>query len=150
MRYKQPYSVLVVIYLAASRQVLMLQRRDDPTFWQSVTGSIEPGEEKWQTAVREVKEETGIDIIAEQLPLYDCQHCVDYPIFAQFRHRYPPGVQQNREHWFCLPLTKEPDLILTEHTAYRWCSASEAAKLAKSPSNGQAISQYVMNNKESE
>ncbi|ELO92801.1 dihydroneopterin triphosphate pyrophosphatase, partial [Salmonella enterica subsp. enterica serovar Enteritidis str. 6.0562-1] len=33
----------------------MLQRRDDPDFWQSVTGSIEEGETALQAAVREVK-----------------------------------------------------------------------------------------------
>ena len=39
--YKRPVSVLVVIYAQDSKRVLMLQRRDDPEFWQSVTGSVE-------------------------------------------------------------------------------------------------------------
>jgi len=39
MTYKQPVSVLVVIYAQDTKRVLMLQRRDDPNFWQSVTGS---------------------------------------------------------------------------------------------------------------
>lgn len=41
MTYKQPVSVLVVIYAKDTGRVLMLQRRDDPDFWQSVTGSLE-------------------------------------------------------------------------------------------------------------
>lgn len=42
--YKRPVSVLVVIYAQDSKRVLMLQRRDDPEFWQSVTGSVEEGD----------------------------------------------------------------------------------------------------------
>lgn len=70
--YKRPVSVLVVIYAQDTKRVLMLQRRDDPDFWQSVTGSIEEGETALQAAVREVKEEVTIDIAAEQLTLIDC------------------------------------------------------------------------------
>lgn len=43
MAYKLPVSVLVVIYAEDTKRVLMLQRRDDPDFWQSVTGSLEEG-----------------------------------------------------------------------------------------------------------
>ena len=41
MSFKHPVSVLVVIYAQDTGRVLMLQRRDDPDFWQSVTGSPE-------------------------------------------------------------------------------------------------------------
>lgn len=41
MSFKLPVSVLVVIYAKDTKRVLMLQRRDDPAFWQSVTGSLE-------------------------------------------------------------------------------------------------------------
>lgn len=43
MAYKRPVSVLVVIYAEDTKRVLMLQQRDDPDFWQSVTGSLEEG-----------------------------------------------------------------------------------------------------------
>jgi dATP pyrophosphohydrolase len=43
MQYKRPISVLVVIYAQDTKRVLMLQRCDDPDFWQSVTGSLEEG-----------------------------------------------------------------------------------------------------------
>ncbi len=43
MAYKRPVSILVVIYAQDTKRVLMLQRRDDPDFWQSVTGSVEEG-----------------------------------------------------------------------------------------------------------
>ncbi|VFS57708.1 Aspartate--tRNA ligase [Kluyvera cryocrescens] len=50
MLFKRPVSILVVIYAQDSQRVLMLQRRDDPDFWQSVTGSLEEGETASQAA----------------------------------------------------------------------------------------------------
>lgn len=44
LKYKNNQSVLVVIYAKDTNRVLMLQRQDDPDFWQSVTGTIESGE----------------------------------------------------------------------------------------------------------
>ena len=47
----------------AHLEVLLLQRRDDHRFpgdWQAVHGHVEPHEAAWQTALRELQEETGI------------------------------------------------------------------------------------------
>ncbi|MBW7983318.1 dihydroneopterin triphosphate diphosphatase [Enterobacillus tribolii] len=143
MAYKRPESVLVVIYARQSGRVLMLQRRDDPEFWQSVTGSLEDGESAPHAAQREVKEEVGIDIEGENLSLLDCQRCVEFELFAHLRHRYAPGVTRNLEHWFCLALPAERDIPVTEHLAYRWLEAGQAALLTKSWSNRQAIEELV-------
>ncbi|MDO9219477.1 MAG: NUDIX domain-containing protein, partial [Thiobacillus sp.] len=58
MTYKTPVSILVVIH-TADGQVLLMERADAPGLWQSVTGSQDPGETLAQTAIREVREETG-------------------------------------------------------------------------------------------
>lgn len=144
MNYKQPVSILAVIYARASGRVLMLQRRDDPDFWQSVTGSLEGNETALHAAQREVKEEVGIDIPGEGLALLDCQRCVEFELFAHLRHRYAPGVTHNKEHWFCLALPDEREVILSEHHAYRWLEAAQAAQLTKSWSNRQAIEEFVI------
>jgi len=143
MGYKRPESVLVVIYAQTTGRVLMLQRRDDPDFWQSVTGSLEEGEPPLHTAQREVLEETGIDIAGENLPLVDCRRCIEFEIFPHLRHRYAPGVFRNQEHWFCLALPTQREVVITEHHAYRWLAAPEAAALTKSWSNRQAIEEFV-------
>jgi len=121
----------------------MLQRRDDPAFWQSVTGSLEPGESPLATACREVKEEVGIDVLAERLEMEDCQRQIDFEIFPHFRHRYAPDVTHNHEHWFRLQLPAERDVRLTEHLAFRWLAAAEAAALTRSWSNRQAIEEFA-------
>lgn len=144
MAFKHPVSVLVVIHAQNTGRVLMLQRRDDRDFWQSVTGSQDPGESLADTARREVWEETGIDINAGQFTLVDRQRHIEFEIFAHFRHRYAPGITHNREHWFTLALPTERDIVLSEHLAFRWLDAAEAAALTKSWSNRQAIEEFVV------
>ena len=143
--YKRPVSVLVVIYAQDTKRVLMLQRRDDPEFWQSVTGSLEEGETAPQAAAREVKEEVAIDVAREQLTLKDCQRTVEFEIFSHLRHRYAPGTERNTESWFCLALPHEREIVFTEHLTYRWVNAADAAALTKSWSNRQAIEEFVIN-----
>ena len=145
MAYKLPVSVLVVIYAEDTKRVLMLQRRDDPEFWQSVTGSVEEGETASQAAMREVKEEVAIDVAVEQLTLIDCQRTVEFEIFSHLRDRYAPGVLRNTESWFCLALPHERQIVFSEHLAYQWLDAPAAAALTKSWSNRQAIEEFVIN-----
>lgn len=143
--YKRPVSVLVVIFAQDTKRVLMLQRRDDPEFWQSVTGSVEEGETASQAAMREVKEEVAIDVASEQLTLIDCQRTVEFEIFSHLRHRYAPGVVRNTESWFCLALPHERQIVFSEHLTYQWLDAHAAAALTKSWSNRQAIEEFVIN-----
>ncbi|OCF99304.1 dihydroneopterin triphosphate diphosphatase [Gilliamella apicola] len=138
-KYKNPESVLVVIYCKSTQRVLMLQRKDDPNFWQSVTGSLEKNELPRDTAIREVFEETGIDINGKNLKLIDAKHVVEFEIFPQFRYRYAPEVKINKEHWFYLPLRDEVTPVLTEHLSYQWLTINSAANLTVSPNNGEAI-----------
>jgi len=134
---KIPVSVLAVIHTPAL-EVLMIQRADSPTSWQSVTGSIDdPAEALAATAWREVLEETGISTGE----LRDWQHQNLYEIFERWRHRYAPGVTQNTEHVFslCVPAPQPVVLNPREHLAYRWLPWREAAAMCFSPSNRDAI-----------
>jgi dATP pyrophosphohydrolase len=137
-RHKIPVSTLVVIYTPAL-EVLLLERADRPGFWQSVTGSQDPGETLRQTAVREVREETGID--CARLALADWRVSNVYEIYAVWRHRYAPGVTHNTEHVFGLRLPGRVDVTLApqEHLRFRWVPWREAAGEVFSWSNRQAI-----------
>ena len=88
---KRPESALVVIYDDLD-QVLAMQRQDDPSFWQSVTGSMELGETPRDTAIREVFEETGIDVSQDALLFHDHKTVTEYVIRPLWRHRYEEGV----------------------------------------------------------
>ncbi len=135
---KQPVSVLVVIH-TADLQVLLLERADYPGSWQSVTGSREGEETTWQTARREVQEETGLD--ASQYGLSDWQQQNRYEIYPKWRHRYPDGVTHNTEHVLSLllPAALPVRLAEGEHPRYCWLPWQDAAAKVFSPSNADAI-----------
>jgi dATP pyrophosphohydrolase len=138
MAYKIPISVLVVVHTPVL-EVLLLERADRPGFWQSVTGSQNEGETLEQTAVRELREETGLD--AAHYRLTDWHRQNRYEIYRHWRSRYAPGVIHNTEHVFGLlvpgviGVTLEP----REHLRYEWLPWGEAAGKAFSWSNAQAI-----------
>ena len=138
--YKIPESVLVVIHTPAL-EVLLIRRADAGT-WQSVTGSKDhPDESFWDTAVREVREETGLDALAPDLALQDWALENVYDIYPAWRWRYPPGVSRNTERMFglCVPAPQPVLLSPNEHTAQQWLPWREAADLVFSPSNAEAI-----------
>lgn len=140
MQYKCPVSALVVIY-TASLEVLLLERADHPGAWQSVTGSQDGSEAIWETAIREVFEETALD--AQSYLFRDWQINNVYEIYALWRHRYAPGTLYNTEHVFGLELPDRLPVQLSprEHINYKWVSWQEAAELVFSPSNRAAILQ---------
>jgi dATP pyrophosphohydrolase len=136
--YKIPVSVLVVIH-TIDLQVLLLERADHPGYWQSVTGSQNPGETLEETAVREVAEETGLDALAFRLDNWGYTNT--FEIYEEWRHRYEPGVTRNTEHVFGLqiPTNLPVRLAPREHLQYQWLPWELAAEKVFSPSNAEAI-----------
>lgn len=137
--FKRPESVLVVVYTRAGK-VLLLRRADHPDFWQSITGSMEWGDEQpLETAVRELREETGLVVTSGQLVDMKIQN--RYEIFPQWRYKYMPGVVENIEHMFALELPNEPVITLSpnEHSEYAWIPFSEAIERVFSWTNRDAL-----------
>jgi dATP pyrophosphohydrolase len=144
--YKIPESVLVVIHTPAL-DVLLIERADKPGYWQSVTGSKDTSDEPLvDTCVREVAEETGIEIGTAAVPLSALRdwHLANlYEIYPVWRHRYAPGVSHNTEHVFGLTVPAGTAVTLNprEHLRYAWLPWREAADRCFSPSNAEAVLQ---------
>jgi dihydroneopterin triphosphate diphosphatase len=144
--FKIPESVLVVIY-SSEMEVLLIERADKQGFWQSVTGSKDAIDEPLiETAIREVQEETGLQIGSERVPtenLHNWQLCNVYEIYPVWRHRYAPGITHNTEHVFGLLIPRDHPITLAarEHVQYQWLPWQAAAEQCFSPSNAEAILQ---------
>lgn len=140
MTQRQPYSVLVVIY-NQSHEFLLLQRSDDPLFWQSVTGGIDQGETPLQTAYRELKEETGIDAKALGLEIVAHDHVNHYEIRPEWRHRYSANDYINTEYVFSIQVPNATLVTLNpnEHLNYCWLDAQQALDKVWSASNRDEI-----------
>jgi dATP pyrophosphohydrolase len=135
---KIPESALVVIHTPAL-DVLLLERADRPGYWQSVTGSRHEGESLVETAIREVREETGIEAGRYALTDWNLQNV--FEIYPVWRHRYAPGVTHNTEHVFGLRVP--PGIAVRveprEHLASAWLPWQQAAERVFSWSNRKAI-----------
>ena len=139
-QYKRPESVLVVVYTRDGK-VLVLRRSYPDDFWQSVTGSLEWGEDALPAAKRELFEETGI----QGKEVVDCNYSAEFDIYSIWRDRYAPGVTSNTEHVFVLELEEACEIQIdpAEHGEYRWVSKDEAAEIVTSHTNHDAIVRWV-------
>ena len=139
--FKIPESVLVVIHTPAL-EVLLIERADNPGFWQSVTGSRDALDEPLlDTALREVAEETGIHAPADRFMNWSLRNV--YEIYPAWRGRYAPGITHNTEHVFslCVPAATAVQLNPREHIAWQWLPLLAAADRCFSPSNAEAVLQ---------
>jgi dATP pyrophosphohydrolase len=131
--FKIPESVLVVIY-SSEMEVLLIERADKQGFWQSVTGSKDAIDEPLiETAIREVQEETGLQIGSERVPmenLHNWKLSNVYEIYPVWRHRYAPGITHNTEHVFGLLIPRDHPITLAarEHVQYQWLPWQAAAE----------------------
>lgn len=64
-----PLPLVGVTAVVFKDEKVLLGRRADNGSWQCVSGIVEPGEEPADTAVRECREEAGVDVRATRLAL---------------------------------------------------------------------------------
>lgn len=132
---KRPESVLVVVHTATS--ALLIKRTDHKNFWQSVTGSMEWGEAAYAAAVRELKEETGLQV--NNIKTTGISR--SFQIIPEWQYRFEQGVTRNREYLFYCLLDQECTISLdpNEHTDYQWLPIAEAKQQVWSWTNKLAL-----------
>ena len=134
--YRRPESVLVVVY-SDDGKALLLRRRRPFAFWQSVTGSLLPGETHAAAARRELNEETGLGTVGR---LHYSGVSRQFAIDPRWRTRFAPGVVENVEFEWHYRLPEAADIALQEeHSTYRWVPVAEAAEAVWSWTNRDAL-----------
>ncbi|RMD69747.1 MAG: NUDIX domain-containing protein [Gammaproteobacteria bacterium] len=91
-------------------------------YWDFPKGIVEPGEDPLQAAIREVKEETGIEDLVFRWG-YDYRETPPYGKGKVARYY----VAETRTRKVILPVS--PELGRPEHDEYRWVSYEEARRL---------------------
>lgn len=99
-----------------------------PNMWQMVTGRIEEGEKAWQTALREIKEETGLKaerfwIVPNVNSFYSAESdsVVLIPVFAA---QTDPNAEA---------------VLSEEHTEYRWSEFEECLSMLVWPGQKKSL-----------
>ena len=133
--FRRPESVLVVVY-TTNADVLLLKRREPFSFWQSITGSLQPGEEHVSAAARELFEETGL--VGE---LVNADTSREFEIDPRWLHKYPPGIHTNREYEWRLLLPARQDIVICEreHSEFQWVPIDKAIETVWSWTNKEAL-----------
>jgi dihydroneopterin triphosphate diphosphatase len=141
-----PRQVLVYVYRRADRglELLLLKRGERwGGFWQGVTGAPEWDESDEEGAIREVLEETGLDV-SDTLRAVGTQYEMQASEFDDpetWLRLYGPGVERVPEEVYSAeaPSSWTPVLAPLEHDEYRWCSPDEALGLLRYESNRDAL-----------
>ncbi|MBL9134579.1 MAG: NUDIX domain-containing protein [Verrucomicrobiales bacterium] len=133
----------VAIFVVHQDRVLVIHHRKLRR-WLPLGGHIELDEDPEQAALREAKEESGLDVrlLGERPPTTEPgTRALIAPRFLDI-HR----IHETHEHigmiYFAQPVAGSVDLAEEEHLAIRWCTAEELDRLE--PPMTQAVKWYCL------
>ncbi|HEY2325894.1 MAG TPA: NUDIX domain-containing protein [Gaiellaceae bacterium] len=139
----------VAIFVArrGRSEILIVHRSpEDGGYWHTIAGGVDPGEEVRDAAVRELREETGLEVGVLQPA--DTATEVWYPLSDEAPERrdlYEPGLERVHVDCFLVdaPDDWEPELN-QEHDEYRWCATAVAPSAFFWPDTADALRRLLV------
>lgn len=140
---RTPREISVFLYRATGTgyEVLTLHRSQElGGYWHVVAGALEAGETSEDAALRELREETGLDAKGRLMTL---PYRYTFPVEADLparRRLYGPDVETISGECFAVETSAgwEPRLN-HEHDRCRWCQVDEALRLLHWPETREAL-----------
>ena len=142
---RRPEEVQVFVCRRSGEEFLVLHRSPGQGgYWHPAAGALEEGEDAEQAAVRELREEIGLDATGRIWPVryeYGYAAAEEPP---ERQAQWPPGTERIAVTGFIVeaPPAFEPNLDW-EHDDYRWCSLDEAVALFRWPDVGEALKESL-------
>ena len=135
---RAPFQLLAVPYRFIENELYFcVFRRADSDVWQFVAGGGEDNEKPIETALREIKEETGVT--AEKLTELKSVAFVPAEVVAEnMRTHWDKNIFVIPEYSFAFECNADPT-ISHEHSEYKWLPYDTARKLLKWDSNKVAM-----------
>uniref|UniRef100_A0A1I8BIU4 Bis(5'-nucleosyl)-tetraphosphatase [asymmetrical] n=1 Tax=Meloidogyne hapla TaxID=6305 RepID=A0A1I8BIU4_MELHA len=111
--------ILLNIYFCKLRSFLIIGRHQKAFF--STFGHVDPGENEWQAAIREVKEESGIDANEQLTIIKDFKHEMFYYVKSELKRV---------TYWLAKANDSNIQVTLShEHLEFRWVNYEDALDL---------------------
>jgi len=139
-----PYQVLVLLYLREESSVkyCVFERKDLQSCFQFIAGGGEYGEKPMQTAIREVREESGISRAEFRQLTSMCY--IPTNIFSEGQRKaWGTDTFVIPEYSFSAEVKSEYIELSEEHAEYKWVTYDEALGLLKWDGNKTAL--YELN-----
>jgi putative (di)nucleoside polyphosphate hydrolase len=125
-----PYRACVGLMLInAEGHIFCGERRDTPGAWQMPQGGIQKGEDPSAAALRELKEEIGVEQ-AQIIGRSQTAYRYDFPDFLEHHSIYKGKYRGQEQFWFAfrhsggdaaIDLVKHNDHEGPEFKAWEWC-----------------------------
>lgn len=136
---RAPFQTLIILYKESSKEVLysvFLRRKEK--IWQFISGGGEDYETINETALRELKEETGIEINKNELIKLEASSTIPV-INITGKFTWGEKVFVVPEYSFAVNITNKKIILSDEHKMMQWMNYNEAISKLKYDSNKTAL-----------
>lgn len=136
---RTPYQVLVILYKQNKGKILygIFYRNSHPV-WQFISGGGEDNETPIETVVREVKEETLVNIDKEKINKLDSKSTIPV-VNITGEYTWGKNVYVIPEYTFAIDAKGFDIKLSNEHREYKWVEYDEAMEKLRYDSNKNAL-----------